>query len=45
MENVKKQITHNFSAGRKLFYDFMRRIVPRENPKRVMSPASVEAFV
>jgi hypothetical protein len=29
----------------KLFFDFMRRIVPRENPKRVLSPGSVEAFV
>ena len=29
----------------KLFFDFMRRIVPRENPKRIMSPAAVEAFV
>lgn len=29
----------------KLFFDFMRRIVPRENPRRVMSPQSVEAFV
>lgn len=29
----------------KLFFDFMRRIVPRENPRRVLSPQSVEAFV
>jgi len=29
----------------KLFFDFMRRIVPRENPRRVMSNESVEAFV
>lgn len=29
----------------KLFFDFMRRIVPRENPRRVLSPASVAAFV
>lgn len=29
----------------KLFFDFMRRIVPRENPRRVLSPRSVEAFV
>lgn len=29
----------------KLFFDFMRRIVPKENPKRVMSPASVEAYL
>ncbi len=29
----------------KLFFDFMRRIVPRENPRRVLSPKSVEAFV
>lgn len=29
----------------KLFFDFMRRIVPRENPRRIMSPQSVEAFV
>lgn len=29
----------------KLFFDFMRRVVPRENPRRVMSQQSVEAFV
>jgi hypothetical protein len=29
----------------KLFFDFMRRIVPRENPRRVLSQQSVEAFV
>jgi recombinational DNA repair protein RecR len=29
----------------KLFFDFMRRVVPRENPRRIMSPQSVEAFV
>jgi biotin synthase-like enzyme len=29
----------------KLFFDFMRRIVPRDNPRRVLSPQSVEAFV
>ena len=29
----------------KLFFDFMRRIVPRDNPRRVMSQESVEAFV
>jgi recombinational DNA repair protein RecR len=29
----------------KLFFDFMRRIVPRENPRRTMSQESVEAFV
>lgn len=29
----------------KLFFDFMRRIVPRENPKRALSPGTVEAFV
>jgi hypothetical protein len=29
----------------KLFFDFMRRIVPRENPRRVLSPQSVESFV
>jgi hypothetical protein len=29
----------------KLFFDFMRRIVPQENPRRVLSPKSVEAFV
>lgn len=29
----------------KLFFDFMRRVVPRENPKREVSPGSVEAFV
>lgn len=29
----------------KLFYDFMRRIEPRENPHRVLSPGRVEAFV
>ncbi len=29
----------------KLFFDFMRRIVPRENPKRVMSQEAVAAFV
>ena len=29
----------------KLFFDFMRRVVPRENPKRAVSPGAVEAFV
>ncbi len=29
----------------KLFFDFMRRLVPRENPRRVLSPESVVAFV
>ena len=29
----------------KLFFDFMRRIVPRENPKRGVSAKSVEAFI
>lgn len=29
----------------KLFFDFMRRIVPRDNPRRVMSNESVESFV
>lgn len=29
----------------KLFFDFMRRIVPRDNPKRVMSNESVSAFI
>jgi len=29
----------------KLFFDFMRRIVPRDNPRRVMSPESVSALV
>lgn len=29
----------------KLFFDFMRRIVPRENPKRIMSQKSVEAYI
>lgn len=29
----------------KLFFDFMRRIVPRENPRRIMSNQSVEAFL
>ncbi|MCX7877473.1 MAG: radical SAM protein [Ignavibacteria bacterium] len=29
----------------KLFFDFMRRIVPRENPRRRTSQKSVEAFI
>jgi hypothetical protein len=29
----------------KLFFDFMRRIVPRENPRRAMSQESVNSFV
>ena len=29
----------------KLFYDFMRRLVPRDNPRRLMSHSSVEVFV
>lgn len=29
----------------KVFFDFMRRIVPRENPRRILSPKSVAAFV
>lgn len=28
----------------KLFFDFMRRVVPRDNPRRVMSPESVSAI-
>ena len=36
--------TDDLPEVRKLFFDFMRRIVPRENPMRVLSPQSVEAF-
>ena len=32
-------------ATTKLFFDFMRRIFPRDNPRRVMSPESVSAIV
>ncbi len=27
----------------KLFFDFMRRVAPRENPRRLLSPESVAA--
>ena len=29
----------------KLFFDFFRRIVPRENPRRILSPHSTQAFI
>jgi hypothetical protein len=29
----------------KLFFDFMRRIVPRDNPRRILSQESVESFI